>query len=394
MALEKINYDSAEVKVCRHSEQPDVPKRSAAETKEFFDSMSIKILIPKINEIVDELPKKADADKVYTKTDADALLGKKADADEVYSKTDADALFDKKANADKVYTKTEIDKKLASLGGGSIAKSEFVDLFEIFFGGLTDRKTERVVALRFPNQEYSSTCITLKRITEGMEDAITVHIVSDYAVFEYQMSDVISTVYFRSNEVINLIDVLDVLLPSKEHPDDGLYLEDAEMGVYGQVLFDGIASISTAASMLKKSQTEIPEIKIAEKKRVEIGDDISHICANEGYPDVEIDVTVTFECGQVYSDTIRYCLDAESYDKYISSQFYTSLIGDKTRFDNGEIFLYQHYEMQHTDSEGGACFSRVKSIIVDDVRYGDMKGDDTYVITTGFMTFAEYSRLI
>jgi hypothetical protein len=52
---------------------------------------------------------KADADDVYTKTDTDAALAGKADADDVYTKAETDAALAEKANADDVYTKSEID---------------------------------------------------------------------------------------------------------------------------------------------------------------------------------------------------------------------------------------------------------------------------------------------
>lgn len=52
---------------------------------------------------------KADADKVYTKDEADDLLDAKANASSVYTKDEADELLDAKANAANVYTKAEIN---------------------------------------------------------------------------------------------------------------------------------------------------------------------------------------------------------------------------------------------------------------------------------------------
>ena len=69
----------------------------------------------------EEIAKKADADSVYTKTEADALLGNKADKsyvdDELAKKAntaDVTTALAGKADADSVYTKTEADGKFAT----------------------------------------------------------------------------------------------------------------------------------------------------------------------------------------------------------------------------------------------------------------------------------------
>ena len=51
--IEKI--DSEKITAYCHTSLPDVPDKTAAEMKEFFDSMPKKVLIPKMNELVDEM---------------------------------------------------------------------------------------------------------------------------------------------------------------------------------------------------------------------------------------------------------------------------------------------------------------------------------------------------
>ena len=73
-----------------------------------------------------ELGKKANADKVYTKDEANALLNEKANKADVYSKTDADAKFADKATTlegygiTDAYTKTEIDGMLGGSNNAAI----------------------------------------------------------------------------------------------------------------------------------------------------------------------------------------------------------------------------------------------------------------------------------
>ena len=84
------------------------------------------------DEADDLLDAKADASSVYTKTEADQLLGAKANAADVYAKSDvytkdeADDLLDAKANAADVYTKTEADALLDKKANAAdvYAKSE------------------------------------------------------------------------------------------------------------------------------------------------------------------------------------------------------------------------------------------------------------------------------
>ncbi len=55
MTIDRIDTTNTAVSNCFHSRQPDVPNKNAAEMKDFFDAMPKKVLIPKINEVIDEL---------------------------------------------------------------------------------------------------------------------------------------------------------------------------------------------------------------------------------------------------------------------------------------------------------------------------------------------------
>ncbi len=53
MAIEKI--DNGKIAAYCHTSLADIPNKSASEMKEFFDAMPKKVIIPKINEVVDEI---------------------------------------------------------------------------------------------------------------------------------------------------------------------------------------------------------------------------------------------------------------------------------------------------------------------------------------------------
>ncbi len=64
MAIQSI--DTEIIKAYFHSGQPDIPQKSAQEMKEFFDAMPKKVLIPKLNELIDELNSGGYGKSAYT----------------------------------------------------------------------------------------------------------------------------------------------------------------------------------------------------------------------------------------------------------------------------------------------------------------------------------------
>lgn len=60
------SIDTEIIKAYFHAGQPDTPQKSAAEMKDFFDAMPKKVLIPKINELVDELNSGGYGKSAYT----------------------------------------------------------------------------------------------------------------------------------------------------------------------------------------------------------------------------------------------------------------------------------------------------------------------------------------
>ena len=120
MSIEQINDEKLKNENRYHSCLKDVPDLSATDMKEFFDYVSRRVIIPKINELIDDrtnidesLATKADADSVYTKPQTDVLLAKKADKTYTYTRSDTDLLLSGKADADNVYTKAECDARLS-----------------------------------------------------------------------------------------------------------------------------------------------------------------------------------------------------------------------------------------------------------------------------------------
>lgn len=83
-----------------------------------------------VGEIETEIEGKADADSVYTKTEADALLNAKADSSAVYTKTETDTLLSGKASESDLeelqeemadYRQMYLDSLIHTTASGSIA---------------------------------------------------------------------------------------------------------------------------------------------------------------------------------------------------------------------------------------------------------------------------------
>lgn len=100
MAVLKISDSKLLSEDRYHITQADVPGKSADEMKEFMDYIPRRVIIPKLNEVVDEVSKKADTDSVYN-------------VSETYNKTETDAMLNKKADSEDVYTVEQVNRKLS-----------------------------------------------------------------------------------------------------------------------------------------------------------------------------------------------------------------------------------------------------------------------------------------
>ncbi len=128
MSISLINDDQIKKEGRYHICLADVPNLSASEMKEFFDYLPRRVIIPKINELIENgvdadtvyskdeirqlLALKADTSNVYTKDQTDTLLKNKPDKETVYTKDQTDSLLSGKVDSNYVYTKTQTDYKL------------------------------------------------------------------------------------------------------------------------------------------------------------------------------------------------------------------------------------------------------------------------------------------
>lgn len=88
MAITKISDEQLNSEKRFHQNLDDIPGKSADDMKEFMDYVPRQVIIPKINEIADEVNKvlfdsESASQYAYTMSQTDELLGKKADKDEL-----------------------------------------------------------------------------------------------------------------------------------------------------------------------------------------------------------------------------------------------------------------------------------------------------------------------
>lgn len=118
MEIDKINDSALKEENRFHVCLADVPNLSASDMKEFLDYIPRKIIIPKINEIIDNKPNTEDT---VSPEEFDNALSLKANADAVYTKTETDSLLLDKAGlnevylTDETYSKEEVDDLISNV---------------------------------------------------------------------------------------------------------------------------------------------------------------------------------------------------------------------------------------------------------------------------------------
>ncbi len=120
------NIANKDIEPFLHKNQPDVPEKTAEEIKAFFDALSVNVLIPKLNELIDEINKilpesEQAAQYAYSVGQVDELLSKKADKDEL---TPINENLGKKADKDEL---TPINESLATKVDAEFVAQEIKD---------------------------------------------------------------------------------------------------------------------------------------------------------------------------------------------------------------------------------------------------------------------------
>lgn len=254
----------------------------------------------------------------------------------------------------------------------SVEISEFVDLFDVFYGDKTDMQGKSLIAIE----------------NQGSGNILTVDVTKDDVTEEYYISfsegaiDIggmadSSAAECGVGEVFNLYEHFGL------SGSDTIIVTSVELGITERGLFDGVANLSTIASLFAKKTSSESASKYAEVKYVEVGDDITMLLGQDGYPDVTIGVEVTMSCGCSFTDTIKYY--TEDYITYlISSTYYDPSSYTSIDLHNGDKFsLIKHYSYGHQDATYGSCDETPTKILVKSVTYGGNEDGETRVITNG-----------
>lgn len=265
-----------------------------------------------------------------------------------------------------------------------VSTVEFVSLFDVFYGDKTDMRSKSLVAV----ENQSSGAAFLAHITkDDVTDDYNISFGDDYVTIGDVMGLNPVDVKCGIGEVFNLYEHFGL------SGNDTIIIEDAELSILERGLFDGVANLSTIASLFanKSSSGSSSEstAKYAEVKYVEADDDIVKICGQDGYPDVTIVVEVTMSCGCSFTDTLRYY--TEDYSTYtITSTYFDPSNYTSVDLHSGSNFdLLKHYEGGHADATWGGCNGETPTkILVKSVSYGDVADGETKVITNGEVSMA------
>lgn len=93
----------------------DVPGKTPDEMKEFFDYVPRKVIIPKINSIIEELENKADNENVFCKQEVTDMISEYAKSEDVYIRSKTDELLADKQNVGDCYEKSDVDGMLGNI---------------------------------------------------------------------------------------------------------------------------------------------------------------------------------------------------------------------------------------------------------------------------------------
>ncbi len=128
MAVNKIDDTQLESEKRYHICQKDVPDKTASEMKTFMDYVPRNVIIPKINEMIDDSALKAYRKDVYDKSEMEELLNGKTGFEEVYTREELDIFLRQKADTNNVYEKGDAERTFsAALKGYAYGKTITID---------------------------------------------------------------------------------------------------------------------------------------------------------------------------------------------------------------------------------------------------------------------------